>query len=270
MRPARPGRALALTLGRLVTFMAEKPEKPEKGDKHEKPEKGAKPEAVEAEKGKGGKGKEGKEGKEKAPEKKKEVFHSDNPDFKYIVRIANTDLNGQHPVEIALAAVKGVSIRTAGVIADMTGISRTERIGNLDDAQVATLEQLAVGLHEKVPPWMVNRNKDYETGEALHLVGTDVETRLRDDLNRVKKIRSYKGVRHDTGQKVRGQRTRANGRTGLTMGVQRKAVQQAAAGEKKEEGGAKKEEKKDAKPAAKPAGGAAKPAAGGAKPAEKK
>jgi small subunit ribosomal protein S13 len=247
--------------------MAEKPEKPEKGDKHEKPEKGAKPEAAEApEKGKGGKGKE-KEAKEKAaPEKKKEVFHSDNPDFKYIVRIANTDLNGQHPVEIALAAVKGVGIRTAGVIADMTGIPRTERIGNLNDGQIQTLETLAVGLHEKVPAWMVNRNKDYETGDTVHLVGTDVETRLRDDLNRMKKIRSYRGVRHDQGQKVRGQRTRANGRTGLTMGVQRKAVQQAAAGKKEEDGG-KKEEKKEAKPAA---AGAAKPAAGGAKPAEKK
>jgi small subunit ribosomal protein S13 len=247
--------------------MAEKAKeaKPEK----EKPEgKGGKADA-EGGKEKGGKG--GKEAKEK-PAAKKETFHSDNPDFKYIVRIANTDLNGRHPLEIALAAIRGIGIRTAGVVSDMCGINRTERIGNLSDAQIQQLEGLVMGLSETVPPWLINRAKDVETGANLHLVATDVETRLRDDLNRMKKIRSYRGVRHEDGQKVRGQRTRANGRTGLTMGVQRKSVQQAAAGKKEEEGG--KGEKKEAKPAAggaKPAApaGGAKPAAGGAKPAEK-
>jgi small subunit ribosomal protein S13 len=237
--------------------MAEKPEKPER---EAKPEKG-KAEGAEAPRKEG----KAKEAKEKTPPKKEAAFHSDNPDFKYIVRIANTDLQGQHPVEIALAAVRGVGLRTAGVVANMSGVSRFERIGNLNDAQIAQLEQLVLTLPERVPPWMLNRAKDYETGDNLHIVATDVETRLRDDLNRMKKIRSYKGVRHDTGQKVRGQRTRANGRTGLTMGVQRKAVQQAAAGKREEEGG--RAEKKEAKPAA---AAAAKPAAGGAKPEAKK
>lgn len=264
--------------------MAEKPEKA--AEKHEKtPAKGEKAEPVKGDapkEGKGGKGKDGKDGKDakegkEKPAPKKESFRSDNPNFKYIVRIANSDLKGQHPIEIALAAVRGIGIRTAGVIADMTGVNRAERIGNLDDGQVQQLEDAVARLTESVPPWLLNRNKDVETGATLHLVSTDVEIRLRDDINRMKKIRSYKGVRHEDGQKVRGQRTRANGRTGLTMGVQKKSIQQAAAGKKEEEGG-----KKDAKPAAagaaKPAaaGGAAKPAAGGAakpaggKPAEKK
>lgn len=246
-------------------------EKPEKADKHDKPEKGAK-DGAEAPKGKGKE----RETKEKPPPKK-EGFRSDNPNFKYIVRIANTDLKGEHPIEIALAAVKGIGIRTAGVIADMSGVNRAERIGNLDDNQVQQLEDAVSRLSETMPPWLVNRHRDMETGATLHIVATDVEIKLRDDINRMKKIRSYRGVRHDTGQKVRGQRTRANGRTGLTMGVQRKDVVQKAAASK-EEGG--KEEKKEAKPAAggaKPAAGGAKPAAGGAakptagaKPAEKK
>jgi small subunit ribosomal protein S13 len=239
-------------------------EKPEKSEKPEKVEKGAKAAEGEAPKEKGGKTKEKKE----AP--KKETFKSDNPDFKYIVRIANTDLDGRHPVEIALAAVRGIGIRTAGVISDLTKVNRSERIGNLNDAQVQELENTVMRLSETVPPWLLNRAKDVETGAHLHVVSSDVEIKLRDDLNRMKKIRTYKGVRHEDGQKVRGQRTRSNGRTGLTMGVQRKAVQQAQAGAKEE---GKKEEKKEAKPAAgaaKPAAaGAAKPAAGG-KPAEKK
>ncbi len=44
----------------------------------------------------------------------------------------------------------------------------------------------------------------------------------RDDINLMKMIRCYKGIRHEQGQKVRGQRTRSNGRTGMTMGVIRK------------------------------------------------
>lgn len=254
--------------------MAEKPEKPES---KAKPEKGGKPEGADAPKGKDAKGGKGEKEKKEAPKEK--GFRSDNPNFKYIVRIANSDLKGEHPIEIALAAVRGIGIRTAGVIADMTGVNRAERIGNLDDAQVQKLEDAVSRLAETVPPWLVNRNKDLESGNTLHVVATDVEIKLRDDINRMKKIRTYKGVRHENGQKVRGQRSRSNGRTGLTMGVQRKDVVQKAAGGK-EEGGAK-EEKKEAKPAAggaKPAApaGGAKPAAGGAakpaggKPAEKK
>jgi len=50
-------------------------------------------------------------------------------------------------------------------------------------------------------------------------------------------------VRHEQGQKVRGQRTRSNGRTGLTVGVIKKTA--IAAAKAKEEEGGKKEEKKE-------------------------
>lgn len=256
--------------------MAEKPEKAAKDEKPEKGEKGAKPDEPRKEKGKEGKdeGKEGK-GKDKGPPAKP-TWKSDNPDFKYIVRIANTDLTGQQPVEIALAAVRGIGIRTAGVVSDLTGINRYERIGNLNDEQVQKLEGAVLAFAETVPPWLLNRARDMDSGVDMHIVSSDVDIKVRDDLNRMKKIRSYKGIRHEDGQKVRGQRTRANGRTGLTVGVQRKAIAQAQAAKKEEEGGRK--EAKPAAGAAKPAaagaakpaaGGAAKPA-GGAKPAEKK
>src|SRR5438132_10998930 len=92
---------------------------------------------------------------------------------------------------------------------------------------------------------MVNRPKDWESGLDLHLVGSEVEVRLRDDINLMKMIRSYKGVRHETGQKVRGQRTRSNGRTGLTVGVTKKAALEAAKANKAEEAGGKQAEKID-------------------------
>jgi small subunit ribosomal protein S13 len=90
---------------------------------------------------------------------------------------------------------------------------------------------------------MVNRPSDWETGEDVHLFSSDVELRLRDDINRMKMIRCYRGIRHEQGQKVRGQRTRSNGRTGLTVGVIKKTAIAAAKAAKKEEGGEK--EKKE-------------------------
>jgi len=92
---------------------------------------------------------------------------------------------------------------------------------------------------------MVNRPKDWETGLDMHVFGADWQVRVRDDINRMKMIRCYKGIRHETGQKVRGQRTRSNGRTGLTVGVTKKAALAAQQAKKEEEGGKKKEEKKE-------------------------
>jgi len=143
-------------------------------------------------------------------------------DFRYIVRISNTDLDGNDQVEVALDAVKGIGLRTGSLVATRAGVNRFEKIGNLSDEQIAALQDAVDRLAEYAPTWMLNRAKDVESGEDLHLVGTDVETKLRDDLNRLKKIRTYRGLRHEDGQKVRGQRSKSNGRTGLTMGVQKK------------------------------------------------
>ena len=69
---------------------------------------------------------------------------------------------------------------------------------------------------------------DYETGADMHLIGQDLGIMQDDDINRMKMIRNYRGVRHDTHHKVRGQRTRSNGRKGLAVGVQKKSDAKAA------------------------------------------
>ncbi|MGQ0797656.1 MAG: 30S ribosomal protein S13 [Methanobacteriota archaeon] len=175
----------------------------------------------------------------KAPKKLEGV----KEDFRYIVRMANTDLDGTRSVVYALMAITGVGRRVAEAIADLAAVSRTERLGNLSEAQTNQLAEILGKLGELVPPWMVNRPKDWESGLDFHAFGADVEVRRRDDINRMKMIRSYKGVRHDTGQKVRGQRTRSNGRTGLTVGVIKKTAIAAAKAKEAEEG--EKKEKKE-------------------------
>ncbi|MGQ0536331.1 MAG: 30S ribosomal protein S13 [Methanobacteriota archaeon] len=168
------------------------------------------------------------------------------PDLTYTVRPAYTDWEGQPPDTAALVNVRGLGYATAQYVADLAGVSRAERIGNLSDADVAKLAEGIAKVPEILPPWLLNRRGDLDTGDALHIVSTDIDTKRRDDLNRLKKIQCYRGIRHQGGQKVRGQRTRSNGRTGLTVGVQRQKLQAAAAGAKKEEAG-KAPEKKEKK-----------------------
>ena len=146
----------------------------------------------------------------------------------------------------ALQKVKGVGARIAELVSDLSGVRRSERIGNLSEEKTEEMEKVLASLHEKVPPWIVNRPNDPDTGADYHLFGADVDLRRRDDINRMKMIRCYRGIRHEQGQKVRGQRTRSNGRTGLTVGVIKKtAIQAAQAAKKEEEGSGKKEEKKE-------------------------
>ncbi len=56
----------------------------------------------------------------------------------------------------------------------------------------------------------------------MHLVGAELLYYVRRDIEREKKIRSWRGIRHALGLKVRGQRTATTGRLGMTIGVHRR------------------------------------------------
>jgi small subunit ribosomal protein S13 len=210
------------------------PEAAEKGGKKEKPSKG-KDGATPKE----GKGKSGKAG---APGEKKERKGKpipDNPNFRYIVRLAGSDLDGTRAAALAITGVHGVGPRISEVACRLAGINPSEMIGNIPEPAVDGLELVLADLPSKIPSWMINHVSDPTTGETHHFFGADLDTIRRDDVNRMKMIRSYRGVRHERGQKVRGQRTRSNGRTGMAAGVMKKAAKEAAAAAGKEEAGAK-------------------------------
>jgi small subunit ribosomal protein S13 len=199
-------------------------------------------------KGKDAKEGKGKKGKKEEKEPKAAVRQPKEPvkdDFKYMIRIADTDLDGYMTLEIALMKIQGIGRRTAIILIDRTGLPRTEKIGNLSDEQINTISQALTDFASYVPPWMVNRQLDYESGENMHIFSTDLATFFRDDINRMKKIRCYRGVRHERGKKVRGQRTRSNGRKGLTLGVIRQKQAPAEAGSGK--GGPASKAKEDKK-----------------------
>jgi small subunit ribosomal protein S13 len=207
--------------------LAEKGVAPEKSEKPVKPEKAEKPQKGE------------KKAAAKAPEAPKKKEHPDN--FRYIVRMVNTDIDGELSIIIGLTKIKGIGLRASQTIIKLAGMNPGTQIGTLDDAAIAKLVETITNFVEIVPGWMVNRQHDWESGDDMHLVGIDVEVMLKDDINRMKMIRCYRGIRHERGQKVRGQRTRSNGRTGLQVGVIRQKLAPAAAGEK---GAEKSTEKK--------------------------
>ncbi|MDR2845758.1 MAG: 30S ribosomal protein S13 [Candidatus Methanoplasma sp.] len=155
--------------------------------------------------------------------KPKKETPTEDASFNFIVRIANSDIDGQKKIVIGLQSIKGVGKRVAQIVARKAKVDPTVRIGTLADDKVKEIESLVVSFVEYAPHWTVNRQLDYETGADMHLIGMDLDIIQKDDVNRMKMIRCYRGIRHETKHKVRGQRTRSNGRKGLTIGVQRKS-----------------------------------------------
>jgi small subunit ribosomal protein S13 len=148
-------------------------------------------------------------------------------DFRYIVRIAGTDIDGGKKVPYGLSKIKGIGLRTGEVLCAVTGIDPKRKIGYLTDEEVKKLDKAVSSLGElKLPSWLLNRRKDFATGRDYHVIGSDLAMALREDLNRLRKIRSYRGIRHELGLPVRGQRTRTSFRKGVTVGVTRRKSRQ--------------------------------------------
>ncbi len=144
-------------------------------------------------------------------------------DFLYIVRIGNKDLDGERSVILALADLKGIGMRLAQIIVRKLALDGKARLGDLSEETIEKIRNFVESKeYEGIPEWAVNHRNDVTTGADLNLVSNELEIQLQDDLNLMKKARSYKGIRHETGHKVRGQRTRSNGRRGLAIGVIKK------------------------------------------------
>lgn len=153
----------------------------------------------------------------------------DKEEIRGIVRLAGRDLKGTRRIQAALSSLEGIGSSMSKAIVHAAGIDGTQKVGVLDDGQIEKLEKvLEDPIGHGVPKYMVNRRRDYETGEDLHLLGGDIEMKEREDISREKGIQSRRGIRHQRGLPVRGQRTRSTGRKGMTVGVERKKLKEKA------------------------------------------
>jgi len=199
------------------------------------------------------------------------------PEFKHIVRIAGKDLSGERHVQLALSDLKGVSVMMARAVAYLAKVDPMVKLGSLSKDEVARLEEvLAQPQAHGMPTWMLNRRKDEDTGKDIHIIGADIDRTVRSDIALERRIRSRRGIRHELGLPVRGQRTRSTGRKGMVVGVKRKEIRireaEAAAkrGEAPKGEKAPKEEKPKAEKAPKEAKVKAEKVAKEEKPKEEK
>jgi small subunit ribosomal protein S13 len=132
-------------------------------------------------------------------------------------------VDGNAKIEYALTQIRGIGRRFAQAIIKVANISPDMRIGAVSEKDLTRLEEIILNpVKNGIPAYMVNRKKDLRTGEDKHLIGNQLDITIRRDIDRMKRIRSYKGVRHHLHLKVRGQRTKSTGRHGLVIGVMRK------------------------------------------------
>jgi len=140
-----------------------------------------------------------------------------------IVRLYRKDLPGEQSIDNALQKIRGISFSTAQAIRKKCGIEKGKKMGDLSEAEIKKIEHyIGAPQDMNMPAWILNRRKDPQSGITTHIVESEIMLRHREDLETMKKIRSYRGVRHMFGLPVRGQRTKSTGRKESTIGVHRK------------------------------------------------
>ncbi|MHC1599064.1 MAG: 30S ribosomal protein S13 [Candidatus Methanofastidiosia archaeon] len=144
-------------------------------------------------------------------------------EFRHIVRVTGTDLKGDTKLKLALTGLDGVGLMLARSIAMLIGRDPNDTMGDITDEDVEKIEKILENpLEHGIPVWMLNRQKDMDTGQDIHIIGSKLAISLREDINMMRKIRAYRGIRHESGLPVRGQRTKSSFRTGSSLGVRRR------------------------------------------------
>jgi ribosomal protein S13 len=142
---------------------------------------------------------------------------------KVFFRKLRSQVDGNALAEQGLTQIRGVGRRFAQAVIKIVGVDPRMRIGAIAEKDLNEIEEILLDpIAHGIPIWMVNRKKDFRTGDNLHFLGNRLDLQVKQDIDRMKRIRSYKGVRHRLRLKVRGQRTRSTGRHGLVIGVVRK------------------------------------------------
>ena len=119
--------------------------------------------------------------------------------FRHIVRVAGTDLDGYKKLGVGLIKIKGVGLNLAKVVIQSTGLDPNIRIGLLNDNQIRIIRDAIENVEDQmVPNWMLNRQKDLETGQDLHKIGPNLILTEKNDIDSYN-INSVTAKRNDDG-----------------------------------------------------------------------
>jgi len=156
-------------------------------------------------------------------EEKKESPHGSNPHEKGqmkkevdLIRILAKDIPGTQTVYSGLTLIKGISWAFSNAVCKKLGINKKKKVEELSKEEIRKLEEF---INDGIfSGFLLNRRKDLDSGENKHLVGSDLDLQKDFDIKRLKKIKSYRGIRHVAGLPLRGQRTKSNFRKNRRKG----------------------------------------------------
>ncbi|MFL6419128.1 MAG: 30S ribosomal protein S13 [Nitrososphaeraceae archaeon] len=152
-------------------------------------------------------------------------------DYKHIVRIAGKDIAGSKKLITALSEIRGVGYNYSQVLLQSLNINPNIRVGFITDRELTEVEAAVKNPSKSgVPEWYLNRRKDIDTGSHQHLITSDMDFAISNDIDREKNVMSWRGYRHMFGLRVRGQCTRTTGRRGGAVGVKKTGKPMPAGG----------------------------------------
>jgi len=134
-----------------------------------------------------------------------------------LVRILSKDIEGKLNVYVGLTKIKGISWGLANAICKVLKLDKKKKIGTLSKEEIDQINSFVK--KPTIPTYLLNRKIDVETGENKHLTGNDLDLQKEFDIGRLRKIKSYRGIRHTAGLPLRGQRTKSHFRKNKRKGV---------------------------------------------------
>ncbi|GLB37216.1 putative catalyzes the attachment of alanine to tRNA(Ala) in a two-step reaction alanine is first activated by ATP to form Ala- AMP and then transferred to the acceptor end of tRNA(Ala) [Lyophyllum shimeji] len=138
--------------------------------------------------------------------------------FQHILRLLNTNVDGKRKIMYALTEIKGVGRRYSNLVCKKADVDLNKRAGELNSDELERIVTIIQNPTQfKIPTWFLNRQKDIVDGKNSQILSNGVDSKIRDDLERLKKIRAHRGLRHFWGLRVRGQHTKTTGRRGKTV-----------------------------------------------------
>ncbi|MDH3353190.1 MAG: 30S ribosomal protein S13 [Nanoarchaeota archaeon] len=149
-------------------------------------------------------------------EEKKKYQRKEEEDIT-LVRVLGKDIRGDTKIGTALTKINGISWTLSNAICKILKLDKKQRIQDFGKEGLAQIEEFIK--NPKIPSFLKNRQKDFDDGEDKHISGVDLKLRKEFDIKRMRKIKSYKGIRHAVNLPVRGQRTKANFRRNRKQSV---------------------------------------------------
>lgn len=129
-----------------------------------------------------------------------------SPDkFQHILRVQNTNIDGTRNIMFAMTAIRGIGRRFSNLICkkadiDLSKVNKSrsldrmnhsviQRAGQLDDDEIKRMETIMLNPRQyKIPDWFLNRQKDWKDGTFGQCISNGLDTKLREDLERLKKV----------------------------------------------------------------------------------